>query len=109
MSEGLFAPLAWSLYSCWRNYHCIALILGTVRRTFNCVSLQVLDGNPALEALKALESEKNNVFSIYDIDWVCFFHCEALVAVLHDCTVGTTWQLLSLHQDAQCLRRTNDM
>jgi len=45
----------------------------------------------------------------YDISCVCFFHCYPLVAVLDGCTVGTTWELLSLLWDARGLSRKNDV
>jgi len=45
----------------------------------------------------------------YDISCVCFFHCLAFVAVLDGCTVGTTWELLSLRRDARCLSDQYDV
>jgi len=40
----------------WRDYHRIALVLGTILRTINCVYLQLPGGNPPLAELKALQS-----------------------------------------------------
>jgi len=45
----------------------------------------------------------------YDISCVCFFHCLALVAILDGCSVGKTWELLSLLQDARGLSGKNDI
>jgi len=45
----------------------------------------------------------------YNISCVCFFHCWTLVAVLDACTVGTTWELLSLLGDARGLSGQRDM
>jgi len=42
----------------WRDYHRLALNLGTVLRTINCVYLQLPDGNPRLAELKASQSEQ---------------------------------------------------
>jgi len=42
----------------WRDYHDIALGLGTILRTINCVYLQLPGGNPPLAELEALQSEK---------------------------------------------------
>jgi hypothetical protein len=42
----------------WHDYHHIALILGTILLTFDCVYLQLPGGNPHLAELKALESKQ---------------------------------------------------
>jgi hypothetical protein len=41
----------------WRNYHRIALVLGKILQTIDCVYLQLPSGNPPLAELKASESE----------------------------------------------------
>jgi hypothetical protein len=41
-----------------RIIHSIALILGTIVRTIDCVYRQLPDGNPPLAELKALQSEQ---------------------------------------------------
>jgi len=42
----------------WRNHHPIALVLGTIHRTIDCVYLQLPGGNPPLAELKALHMEQ---------------------------------------------------
>jgi len=42
----------------WRDYHRIALVLGTILRTIDCVYLQLPGGNPPLAELKASQSEQ---------------------------------------------------
>jgi len=42
----------------WRDYHGIALDLGTILRTIHCLYLQLAGGNPPLAELKALQSEQ---------------------------------------------------
>jgi len=42
----------------WRDYHRIALVLGTILRTIDCVYLQLPGGNPPLAELQALQSEQ---------------------------------------------------
>jgi hypothetical protein len=42
----------------WHNYHPIALVLGTILSTIDCVYLQLPDGNPALAELNASQSEQ---------------------------------------------------
>ena len=45
---------------CWcslRDYHSIALVLGTILRTIDCVYLQLPDGNHPLTELQALQCE----------------------------------------------------
>jgi len=42
----------------WRDYHRIALVLGTILRTIDCLYLQLPDGNPPLAELKASQSEE---------------------------------------------------
>jgi hypothetical protein len=56
-SEGLYALLK-GLMPSWRNYHCIALVLGTIHQTINCVYLQLPSGNPPSAELKALQMEQ---------------------------------------------------
>jgi hypothetical protein len=41
----------------WRDYYHIALVLGTILQTIDCVYLQLPAGNPPLAELKALQSE----------------------------------------------------
>jgi len=38
---------------CWREYQCIAIILGTILPSIDCVYLQLPDRNPPLAELKA--------------------------------------------------------
>jgi len=57
-SEGLFAPLEWVFMPAWRDSHSIALILGTILRTIDCVYLQLPCGNSPLAELKASQSEQ---------------------------------------------------
>jgi hypothetical protein len=47
----------------WRDYHSIALGLGTILRVIDCVYLQLPGGNSTLEELKA-NNANNDVFSI---------------------------------------------
>jgi hypothetical protein len=54
----------------WRNYHRIALVLGTILRTIDCVYLQLSDGNPPLAELKASHSEKSRI--LYPMTSVAF-------------------------------------
>jgi hypothetical protein len=42
----------------WRDYHRIALVLGTILRTIDFVYLQLSDGNPPLAELNASQSEQ---------------------------------------------------
>jgi len=42
----------------WRDYHHIALVLGTILRTMDCEYLQLPGGNPTLAELKASQSEQ---------------------------------------------------
>jgi hypothetical protein len=35
----------------WREYHCVALVLGTILRTIDCVYLQLPGGNSPLPEL----------------------------------------------------------
>jgi len=42
----------------WRNYHRVALVLGTIHRTIDCVYLQLPGANPPLAELKALQMEQ---------------------------------------------------
>jgi hypothetical protein len=42
----------------WRDYHRIALVLGTILRIIDCAYLQLSDGNPSLAELKASQSKQ---------------------------------------------------
>jgi hypothetical protein len=42
----------------WRNYHHIALVIGTILRTIDSLYLQLPGGNPTLVELKELQSEQ---------------------------------------------------
>jgi hypothetical protein len=42
----------------WRNYHRIALVLGTIHRTIDCLYLQLPGGYPPLAKLQALLIEQ---------------------------------------------------
>jgi hypothetical protein len=42
----------------WRDDHHIALVLGTILLTIDCVYLQLPGGNPPLAELKALQWEQ---------------------------------------------------
>jgi hypothetical protein len=42
----------------WSDFHRIALVLGTILQTINCLYLQLPDGNAPLEELKASQSEE---------------------------------------------------
>jgi hypothetical protein len=42
----------------WRDYQRIALVLGTILQTSDCVYLQLPGGNPTLAELKASQSEQ---------------------------------------------------
>jgi hypothetical protein len=42
----------------WDNYHRIALSLGTILRTIDCVYLQLPGGSPTLGELKASPNEQ---------------------------------------------------
>jgi hypothetical protein len=39
----------------WHNYHSIALVLGTIHQTIDCVYLLHPGGNPLLAELNALQ------------------------------------------------------
>jgi len=57
-SEGLFVPLEGCLCHLGCDYHRIALVLGTILRTIDCVYLQLPGGNSTLAELKASQSEQ---------------------------------------------------
>ena len=42
----------------WRNYHGIALVLGTILRTIDSVYPQLPGGNPPFAELNALQSKQ---------------------------------------------------
>jgi hypothetical protein len=42
----------------WRDYQRIALVLGTILRTIDCVYLLLPGGNPTLAELKTSQSEQ---------------------------------------------------
>jgi len=42
----------------WRDYHRIALVLGTILRTIDCVYLQRPGGDPPFAELQASQSEQ---------------------------------------------------
>jgi hypothetical protein len=42
----------------WHDYDWIALVLGTILRTIDCVYLQLAGGNPPLGELKATQSKQ---------------------------------------------------
>jgi hypothetical protein len=41
----------------WRAYHRVALVVGTILRTIDCVYLQLPGGHPTMAELKASRSE----------------------------------------------------
>ena len=63
-SEGLFPPLEGRWCLLCRNYHSIALVLGTIHGTIDCVYLQLPGGNPPLPEVKALQIEQ----------WLILYH-----------------------------------
>jgi len=48
--------------SSWRNDHSIALVLGTIHQTIDCVYVPLPGGNPPLAELKALQMEQCRIF-----------------------------------------------
>jgi len=90
--KGVYAILARLSSYCTRSCH----------NTFNhrlCISSASRWLSPFGRAKRI--GKRTITYSLsYVITCVCFFHCYALVAVLDGCTVGTTWELLSLLWDA---------
>jgi len=85
------------------DYHNVALVLGTIVRSIDCVQLQLPSGNLPLVELKVYKANYD-IFSILWYQLHLHFPLQGvLVAMLDGCTVGATWELLSLVQDAQGL------
>jgi len=45
----------------WRDYHRIALVLGTILLTIHCIYPQLPRGNPPLAELQASQSEQQRI------------------------------------------------
>jgi len=107
-SEGLFAPLAGCLC------HLGAIIIGLhsfLAQYFEPLIVYILSfpvempvGRPNSIAKRTMRYSLS-----YVIRCVCSFHCQASVAVLDGCTVGTNFELLNLLWDVPVLRGKNEV
>jgi hypothetical protein len=93
--KGVYAILPWLSSYCTRSWH----------NTSNyrlCIS-PAFQWKSHFGRAKSITKRTVTYSLSYDISCVCFFHCWALVAMLDGCSVGTTWELLSLLWDARGL------